>query len=322
MSSNSSGTQAKTGALPKPRPNRVDRLRVRHLRLLERIAQTGSLSAAAQQLNMSQPGATKMLQELEAAFACTLIERGKRGAQLSMAGNHALSRLRIALGALDVAALVAQEQSQLPLVRIGAVAVVASSVLPRMVVALDQAGALPRLAIREGTVDELMEMLLDNELDCVVSNLESRNQSMAGLSIARLWQDRLAIVAAPDHPFVRRCNLQVEPLARARWALSARGAFTRMQFEKWFLEAGVVPPVPHIESPSVHTNLALAGTGCVLTMAASSIVRLYEARGVVCELRLAQPMPSGHLFFMSRGDVVELPELDAVRHALQGLARN
>ena len=49
--------------------NRMDRLRLRHLRLLDLVASTGSLSGAAEALGMSQPGATKMLQELERLLA-------------------------------------------------------------------------------------------------------------------------------------------------------------------------------------------------------------------------------------------------------------
>lgn len=304
----------------RPLINRLDRLRIRHLRLLESIAQTGSLSAASQLMNMSQPGATKMLQELEAAFGCSLIERGKRGAQLSTAGAYALNRLRIALGALDAAVMAAGSDPQLPLVRLGVVAVVAVGALPVAIGALDAAQLLPRMSILEGTVERLMQLLLDNELDCIISRLEAGVQSLNTLCVTQLWEDCLACAAAPDHPLVRHRRLPAELLNQARWALPPRGATTRTQFEQWFLEAGAAPPVPHIESPSVHTTLALAATGSMLAVAARSVIRQHAARGVLRELRLNRPMPHGHLFFVAREEVADLPEVDSLRQALLRVA--
>ena len=54
---------------------RLERLKIRHLRLLDQVARRGSLSAAASALGISQPGATKLLHELEAALGQILLER-------------------------------------------------------------------------------------------------------------------------------------------------------------------------------------------------------------------------------------------------------
>jgi hypothetical protein len=59
-------------------------LRIRHLRFLELVAEHGSLTTAAAQLALSQPAATKMLQELESAFGVELVARTTRGAALSL----------------------------------------------------------------------------------------------------------------------------------------------------------------------------------------------------------------------------------------------
>src|SRR3954447_21692719 len=81
--------------------HRLERLRVRHLKLLELVGASGSLSAAAAALRISQPSATKLLQDLESAFGHVLVDRTTRGGKLSTAGERVLERLRIATGALD-----------------------------------------------------------------------------------------------------------------------------------------------------------------------------------------------------------------------------
>ena len=305
---------------PSPRADRIDRLRIRHLRLLEWIADGGSLSTAARRLNMSQPGATRMLQELETAFGCSLIMRTPRGTQLSAAGASALGRLRIALGMLDALAAGLAARPELPVVRIGMLPLVAVTALPAIATALDRDGVLPRLTIRETTVEGLIPLLRAGEVDGLIGPLEAEAQALADLQIVRLWEDGFVLAAAPAHPLASRRKLSAALLRQARWVLPPPGASTRLQFDQWFLEAGTTPPPPHIESLSFHANLALAATGTVLAVAPQSAVRRYAARGMVRELHLDRPLPRGHLFFATRRESAGLPEIKQVMQALQAFA--
>ena len=56
-----------------------DRLRLRHMRLLQLIEEKGSLRAVAEQLNLSQPAVSVMLRDLEDAFKAVLVHRSARG---------------------------------------------------------------------------------------------------------------------------------------------------------------------------------------------------------------------------------------------------
>lgn len=309
----------------RPHAGRIDRLRIRHLRLLEQIARTGSLSAASQQLQVSQPGATKMLQELEAAFGCNLIERTARGGQLSRAGAFALDRLRIALGALDTAAAGITTMPQVPLVRIGMLPLIGVSALPAVLALLAGEGALPRLTVREGTVEGLMRLLLDGELDCAITPLRAGagTADAARLDITRLWETSLAVAAAPTHPLARRRKLlSAAMLQDAHWVLPPHSTSTRLQFDQWFLELGAMPPVPHVESLSFHTNLSLAASGVALTVAPLNAVQHYESRGMVRELRIEPPMSRGHMFFVTRHEMSRLDGIAQLLRAFQTLARS
>ncbi|MDP9919040.1 DNA-binding transcriptional LysR family regulator [Variovorax boronicumulans] len=319
-----SAVTATTTATPRPHAGRIDRLRVRHLRLLEQIAGTGSLSAASQQMQVSQPGATKMLQELESAFGCNLIDRTPRGGQLSRAGAFALDRLRIALGALDTAAACLAAAPQIPLVRVGILPLIAVSALPAVVALLDGQDALPRLTLREGTVEGLMQLLHDSEIDCAITPLRAGvgTADAAQLNITRLWETSLALAAAPTHPLARRRKLTIDMLREARWVLPPHSASTRLQFDQWFLEMGAMPPVPHVESLSFHTNLSLAATGTALTVAPLNAVRHYESRGMVRELRFEPGMSRGHMFFITRQELAGLASVVQLLNALKSLSRS
>lgn len=302
------------------RARRMDRLRVRHLRLLHWVAETGSLSAAAERLQVSQPGATKMLQEIEAALGVGLIERSARGARLSPAGRVALDRLRVALGALDAAAG-ADAALATPVLRMGILPLVAVAVLPAVTAAIDAAGQLPRLVLREANVDQLMRLLRDGEVDCVIGRLEAGEDAPGDLQIERLWEERMAIAAAPGHPLAGRRRHTLATLQAERWILPPPATNTRRNVERWFLESGLQPPAAAVESTSFHTSLALAGAGRLLAVAPQTAVEHYEARGVVKALALQRPLPSGPMFFITRAELAPLPQVVQWRAALVGHVR-
>ncbi|MBS0452502.1 MAG: LysR family transcriptional regulator [Proteobacteria bacterium] len=303
-----------------PQRNRIDRLRIRHLRLLEQIAQCGSLSGAAQQLAVSQPGATKMLQEIEVALGSSLIERTSRGARLSAVGSAALSRLRIALGALDATVDALSAQAEIPLVRLGMIPVLAVGALPALAGLLSGSGRLPRLEIHEATVEGLIGSLREGRLDCVISSLEPKLKGMADLHITPLWEAMLVIAAAPDHPLARKRKVPTHLLAQFPWALPPEGASGRTHIERWFIEAGLNPPQPFVEAHSFHTRLALVSSTAMLTVAPQAAVRHYAGQGMVRELSLERPMPKGSIFFVTRKEGVQLPEIALIKGALQKVA--
>ena len=57
----------------------LTRLKLRQLRLLVAVGQHGSIQNAAHDLNISQPAATKMIQDLEVDFEVKLFDRTNRG---------------------------------------------------------------------------------------------------------------------------------------------------------------------------------------------------------------------------------------------------
>lgn len=306
-----------------PRPsahaNRVDRLRIRHLRLLDLIARTGSLTATAEALHISQPAVTKMLQELEQAFACTLIERTTRGGQLTTAGERALERLRMALGSLDAASEALAVQPEIPLVRIGVLPLIGVHVLPRLIASLHQQGQLPRLWVYENTVNGLFELLARGGLDCVIGRLETTQNApmQEQMNIVPLRHEHLAIACAPEHPLAKRRGLTLSALHEHAWILPPRGTHTRVVFEQPFLDSGQLPPTPYIESISFHSNLSMVATSHFLTVAPESVVQHYASMSMVHKLRLRVPFASGRMVFISHKDALQSSAVAFIAKALE-----
>ncbi|QXJ20291.1 LysR family transcriptional regulator [Actinomadura graeca] len=74
---------------------------LRHLRVLSRIAEAGSITRAAADLGVSQPTLSAQLRRIEQAFGGPLFHRGPDGIAPTALGRHVLSRARGVLADMD-----------------------------------------------------------------------------------------------------------------------------------------------------------------------------------------------------------------------------
>src|SRR3954463_10999195 len=78
-------------------------LDVNRLRVIDAVARTGSVTAAAKELHYSQPSVTHHLGRLERATGAQLLQRGGRGIRLTPAGQLLADRAAEILGRIDAA---------------------------------------------------------------------------------------------------------------------------------------------------------------------------------------------------------------------------
>jgi LysR family transcriptional regulator, hca operon transcriptional activator len=79
-------------------------LELRHLRYFVAVAETGSLTLAAERrLHTSQPSLSRQIRDLEDQVGCELFSRGARGVELTVAGRAFLDHARLALMQVDSA---------------------------------------------------------------------------------------------------------------------------------------------------------------------------------------------------------------------------
>lgn len=302
------------------RAYRTDRLRVRHLRLLELVDRHGSLGAAARELGISQPAATLLLRELETVFAARLADRDARGARLTAAGRNALAQVAIALAAvgraLDAAGTPAAE---CPL-RIGCVQVAGVSALPAALGRLERRGAMPPMQLVEGRARDLLGALCAGRLDGMIGWMD---ETLIGafpvgdLDVAPLWRGRMQVVAARSHPLARLAAVGVADLARWPWVVPPPESLTHAAYRRVFLDHGIpVPPVA-IECAALHTTLRLVSGTRLLAMAPDAAVRQYAKLGMVAALK-GRELDAGRseVSFVTRRDSAALPALTELRAAL------
>jgi len=88
-------------------------MELRHLRYFIAVAETGSLTVAAERtLHTSQPSLSRQIRDLEYQVGVELLNRGARGVELTAAGRAFLDHARLALAQVDAAGEAARRAAQ------------------------------------------------------------------------------------------------------------------------------------------------------------------------------------------------------------------
>jgi LysR family transcriptional regulator, hca operon transcriptional activator len=88
-------------------------MELRHLRYFIAVAETGSLTEAAERrLHTSQPSLSRQIRDLEYQVGVELLRRGARGVELTDAGRAFLDHARLALAQVDAAVEAARRAAQ------------------------------------------------------------------------------------------------------------------------------------------------------------------------------------------------------------------
>lgn len=165
------------------------------------VAREQHVGRAAERLHLSQPAVTKTLNELESLAGACLLDRGRHGTRLTVAGEQFL---RYALGiteALEAAAgaLAGVVEESAPPVRLGALPTVGSALLPDALTRLRARHPQLGVQVSTGANHVLVDALRAGELDLVLGRM-AEPDTMRGISFELLYAESLAVVARPGHP--------------------------------------------------------------------------------------------------------------------------
>lgn len=229
----------------------ANRLRQRHLVLLENIARHGTLTRVAAATGISQPAATKALAELEAIFGAPLFLRTARGMQPTPLGELALVRARRMQSDLDLWAreVEALHDGRAAHLHVGVVPYVSSALLTAAIGRLHQRHGVT-LTLHRATTDHLVPMLRRHELDCIISRATS-TLAQDDLDHRVLYRQRPRVIAHSRlaQRLARRAPDWAQ-LAGMDWVLPAVNTPTRQLIVEHFIRAGLRSPSPVLEAYS------------------------------------------------------------------------
>ena len=304
----------------------MTRLKLRQLRLLIAVGRHGNIQAAAGELNVSQPAATKMIKDLELDFEVQLFERTNRGVIPTAAGEALIRHGKLIFAQVSHAA---QELDDLAVGSrgrevVGTLLAASSRLLPEAIGRL--LASRPRVAVRvvEGTNEVLMPALRAGEIDLVVGRLPT-HRHREDLEQVPLFQERIVLVAGREHPLAGRDAVTFDDLRPHGWILPPPGTTLRRQVDRFFVEMDGYAPPGVVESVSFLTNRALLGQGSLLGFLPSQVASRGVAAGVMTTLPFDVPFGAGPVGVSFRGEDRMSPAgralLDALRAVAEEIAR-
>lgn len=203
----------------------------RHLQVLLRLVELGSVQRTAEAVGTSQSAVTQTLAYLEDLLEVRLFERHARGVRPTRACLALLPVVRqlmngLAQGAEAIAAL---NQRGRGLIRLTASPSATSSLVVRVLTAFHDRHPDIEVALREADGEGLLLSATNHEADLVACRRTPVIPE--GWTFHPLLRDELVVIAARDHPLARKRKVDWAQLARQSWVLPPVGSVARVQFD-------------------------------------------------------------------------------------------
>jgi molybdate transport repressor ModE-like protein len=262
-------------------PQLLNRVRMRQVALILAVGEHGTLSKASSALGMSQPAATKMIQELESALGQRLFERVGRGQKLTAAGT---SVLRYFSGMRGTFEAMSRELAELQLgsagrVSIGSIMAPSPKLLTHAIVALKRAFPLLSVDVTLDTSDRLLELLRAGTLDLVIGRI--RGADRADYRFEPLENEALAVVAGVHHPLGSQKIVKFAELLVYPWILQPPGSPMREVLDQEFRLQQALVPQGLVETASVVTTTCLMAETDMVGVVPQSIAENYAQHGLL-----------------------------------------
>ncbi|MFM8517672.1 MAG: LysR substrate-binding domain-containing protein [Nevskiaceae bacterium] len=203
-------------------------IKLKDLRYLVAVADTGHFGKAAARCVVSQPTLSAQLKKLEDYLGVPLIERQPRHALLTPAGEEIVRRARLIVEATDEVVDIARTHRD-PLagrLRVAFLPTIGPYLLPSIAPALRK--ALPRLdlLLYEHQTEPMLQRLRAGDIDMGILALPVE---MEGLASVPLYDEPFVVAAPARHPLAAKKQLRIEDLRGATLLLLEDGHCLRDQ---------------------------------------------------------------------------------------------
>ena len=237
---------------------------LRHLQIFRAVCENGSITAAAEKLNMTQPAVSIAVKELESFYGVRLFERLNRKIYLTDEGKTLLQYAETVLTQFDESVDALKSSDSFMRCRFGVNVTVGETKLSSLCGKIFSAFPEIDLRVFVDNTHIIEKMLINNDIDfAVVDNLVLSHNWKSDL----LYSENMLLVCSPD--FYRGNSITVNKLSSKKLLLRERGSGSRESADSVFLRHGCKPK-PFFESSSSLALLNMAESGLGFTVLPSS----------------------------------------------------
>jgi LysR family hca operon transcriptional activator len=240
-------------------------MELRHLRYFVAIAETGSLTVAAERkLHTSQPSLSRQIKDLEDQVGTPLLSRSSRGVVLTEAGKAFLDHARLALHQVDAAVEAARRAAQ-PAKQRFAMGFLTGQEMTWLPEAMRVLRAeLPNIDVTVSSdySPDLGEALARGRLDVAFMRAEPDMD----LAYRRVSQEPLIALMSSDHPLAARTNVRAKDLEGLPFiAMANKATVLRPIIDEYLASEGVkVTQAQFVDNPAMVMSLVASTRGVSL----------------------------------------------------------
>jgi DNA-binding transcriptional LysR family regulator len=298
------------------------RVKLRDIHVLLAVAQSGSMSKAAERLAVSHPVVSKTISDLEHALGVRLFDRSSHGVEPTPFGRAFLDcgvavfdELRRGVGQIEY--LSDPTAGQL---RVGATEPIMNGLI---LAAMEQiVRRYPRIEFHNitGGSSMLSRALRERRVDLVVSRI-LRSLSDDDLVAEALFDEHLFVVAGLQNSLARRRKIELTELLDEPWAMPERDNAAGALIAEGFRSIGLAPLKSRVTSNSVAVRTRMVTESGFLTMLPGSMLHFCRDRLSLKALPVTLPMKSQPVEIVTLKDRTLSPVTKTFIECLRSVAR-
>ena len=252
------------------------------------VMRGGSVTAAADELVVTQPSVSSALSSLTRELGCELFERSGRGIRPTPAGEAFQPYASDVIGLLRSGRNAAREAAAMSSrrLRIAAVTTAAESFVPPLIHAFAERHAGVELVLDVGNRQYVLDRVRGLEADVAIAGTPPVDERLRGGPCA---DNEIVCVAPPGDELADRDAVAARELGGRTWLLREPGSGTRALNEQFLRERELAPPTLTLGSNGAIKRAVSCGLGVSLLSRATVAADL--ASGLLVELALSDGPP-------------------------------
>ncbi|MBA5763268.1 LysR family transcriptional regulator [Vibrio sp. 404] len=286
------------------------RYSLKQLAVFDAVANTGSVSLAADKLALTQSATSMSLAQLEKMLGRPLFERQGKQMALTHWGNWLRPKAKRLLQDAQQIEMGFIEQHLLSgELCIGASQTPAEHLIPDLISRIDSDFPELRIKLNVQSTDNVLQGLIDYKYD--IGIIEGRCDD--NRLHQEIWcRDHLTVVASAHHPFAKADRVTLSQLEQAKWVLREHGSGTRMIFDS---------SIHHLiedldvwrEYEHVPVLRSMVANGQYVTCLPYLDVERFIESGMLVALDVPELSMDRTLSFVWRADMIENPLVECIK---------
>ena len=264
------------------------------LRSFLAVFRTGSVTAAADELIVTQPSVSAAVSALSRELGVDLTERNGRSIRPTPAGEAFVPYAADVLGLLEQGTRASREAAQVAAkeLRIAAVTTAGEHIVPPLMQAFSASHPEIALSLDVGNRERVFERVRSHRSDVAVGG----RPPSEGVIGERFLENPIAIITAPDDPLAGKRALPIEELGGRPWLLREEGSGTRTMTEEFLAAYELRPPLLTLGSNGAIKEAARAGLG--VSLQSRLTARLELEVGLLATIDVNARLPQRHWYLL------------------------